>query len=119
MLGDAGIPHRLKFTKMGWPYIVFEAPAFGGLVSLQYRARRVDRETKRVRDAHYLIFYPLENGHQGNKSCSDMVSVIDTLGIDEEKIAEGQAARAHLSLEDRAISVVDPFEEASYLAKMR
>lgn len=120
-LGDAGIPHSLRYSTMGYPYIRFEAPAFGGEVSLQYRGTIKDRETKEVvRTSHFLIFYPLDNGHQATRSCApDVDALMEMLGIDRDLIAEGRAGRNHLSDWDRAISVVDPLQEASLIASMR
>lgn len=92
MLGDAGIQHILRYSKMGWPYVLFEAPAFEGVVSLQYRGMIKDRKTREItREPHFLIFYPLDNGQQATRRCDDIVALIDTLGIDEERIAEGRA----------------------------
>lgn len=120
MLGDAGIQHSLRYSKKGWPYVLFEAPAFEGAVSLQYRGMIKDRKTKEVTsEPHFLIFYPLDNGHQATRRCDDLTALIDALGIDDERIAEGRAGRDHLSQDDRAMSVVDPMQEASLVASMR
>ncbi len=120
-LGDAAIPHRLRYSSMGYPYIRFQAPAFEGEVSVQYRGMKKDRDTKEItREAHFLIFYPLANGHQGTRKCTpDVSDLMDTLGIDRDLIAEGYLGRNHLSEWDRAISVVDPYQEASLMASMR
>lgn len=119
-LGDAGIPHSLHYSKMGWPYIRFECPHYDGPVSLQYRAMIRDRKTKEVtREAHYLIFFQMSGGGQGTRSCRDLKALMDKLGIDEERIAEGRRDRDHLSQRDRAISIVDPQQEASIIASMR
>lgn len=120
-LGDAGIPHSLRYSNMGYPYIRFEAPAFEGEVSVQYRAMIKDRKTKEiVREPHFLIFYPGKNGNQATRSCApDAADLMDVLGVDRDLIAEGYRGRDHLSDWDRAISVVDPLQEASLVASMR
>ncbi|NTF17161.1 hypothetical protein G6L37_01785 [Agrobacterium rubi] len=119
-LGDAGIPHGLHYSKMGWPYIRFDSPHYDGPVSVQYRAMIRDRQTKVVtREAHYLVYFPMSDGRQGTRSCEDLQSLMDKLGIDDERVAEGRVARDHLSLEDRAVSVVDPLQEDSLIASMR
>lgn len=119
-LGDAGIPHSLHYSKMGWPYIRFECPHFDGPVSVQYRDMIRDRKTREVtREAHFLIFFQLSGGGQGTRSCPDLQALLDKLEIDDERVAEGRAAREHLSQWDRAISVVDPQQEASIIASMR
>lgn len=119
-LGDAGIPHSLRYSSMGWPYVLFEAPSFETTVSVQFRAMIKDRKTKEItRQPHFLVFYPAGNGQQATRSCSDIDALMDTLGIDDDRIAEGRVNRDHLSQYDRAISVVDPQQEASLVASMR
>jgi hypothetical protein len=79
-----------------------------------------DRKTKEItREPHFLIFYPLSNGHQATRSCADAVALMDTLGIEAARIAEGRETRDHLSQHDRAMSVVDPLQEESLVASMR
>jgi hypothetical protein len=119
-LGDAGIPHSLHYTKLGWPYIRFECPHYDGPVSVQYREMIRDRKTKEItREAHYLVFFQMKDGRQGTRSCPDLEALMDKLGIDGDRIAEGRAQRDHLSQHDRAVSVVDPLQEASLMASMR
>lgn len=80
MLGDAGIPHSLRSSSMGWPYVLCEVPAFDGNVSVQYRGIIKDRKTKEItREPHFLIFYTLPNGRQATRRCDDVTSLIDTL----------------------------------------
>lgn len=119
-LGDAGIPHSLRYSKLGYPYIRFEASAFGCEVSVQYRGMKKDRQTKEItREAHFLIFYPGENGQQATRRCPrDSGALMDMMGIDPDLIAEGYAGRNHLEDWERAVSVVDPLQEASLLASM-
>lgn len=119
-LGDAGIPHSLKRTKNGWPYIRFEAPSFGIEISAQYRGARKNTETKEVRLAHFLVFLPGDKpNEQKTRSFSAMDKVLAFLGIDEEMIADGRKARAALSIEERAMSVMSPEVERSYVALLR
>lgn len=119
-LGDAGIPHSLHYSKMGWPYIRFECPHYNGPVSVQYRGIVRDRKTREVtREAHFLVFFQMGSGRQGTRSFPDLSSLLDKLEIDPERMMEGRATRGHLSLMDRAISVVDPLQEESYAAAMR
>jgi hypothetical protein len=44
---------------------------------------------------------------------------MDMLGIDPDLIADGYARRDHLEDWERAVSVVDPQQEASLVASMR
>jgi hypothetical protein len=120
-LGDASIPHSLRYSSMGYPYIRFAAPAFEGEVSVQYRGMKKDRQTKEItREAHFLIFDPGRNGQQATRSCEpDSSSLMDMLGIDPDLIADGYARRDHLEDWERAVSVVDPQQEASLVASMR
>lgn len=120
MLGDAGIPHTLRRTKNGWPYIKFEAPAVGHEVSLQYRNKRTDRETKEVREAHYLVFIKLPGEYrQATRSFTDTKQLLAFLGIDQEMLASNRSGREGLSNYDRAISVMTPTVEKSYIELLR
>ncbi|MCS4088430.1 hypothetical protein [Rhizobium sp. BK176] len=120
LLGDAGIPHTLRRTKNGWPYIRFEAPSIGNEVSLQYRNRRTDRQTQEVRDAHYLVFIKLPGvDRQATRSFSSAEQLLSFLGIDDEMLASNRTGREGLSAYDRAISVMTPAVEQSYTELMR
>jgi hypothetical protein len=120
LVGDAGIPHTLRRTKNGWPYIKFEAPSVGRDVSLQYRNKRTDKDTKEVRAAHYLVFIKLEGEYrQATRSFTDTEQLLAFVGIDEELLASNRAGREGLSSYDRAISVMTPAVEQSYTELMR
>jgi hypothetical protein len=120
LLGDAGIPHTLRRTKNGWPYIKFEAPSVGSEVSLQYRNKRTDKETQEVRDGHYLVFIKLQGEYrQATRSFADADQLLAFLGIDGDMLASNRAGREGLSSYDRAISVMTPAVELSYAALMR
>lgn len=119
-LGDAGIPHSLKRTKNGWPYIRFEAPSLGIEISAQYRGARKNAETREVRPAHFLVFLPGDKpNEQKTSSFSTVDKVLTFLGIDEEMTAEGRKTRAALSIEERAASIMSPEVERSYVAMLR
>lgn len=116
MLGDAGIPHTLRRTKNGWPYIKFEAPSVGHEVSLQYRNKRTDRETQEVSEAHYLVFVKLPGEYrQEARSFTDTNQLLAFLGVDQEMLASNRSGREWLSTYDRAISVMTPNVEKSYM----
>lgn len=120
LLGDAGIPHTLRRTKNGWPFIKFEAPSTGGEVSLQYRNKRTDKETQEVRDAHYLVFIKVQGEYrQATRSFTAIEQLLVFLGIDEEMLASNRAGREGLSSYDRAVSVMTPAVEQSYTDLMR
>ncbi|MCZ7862512.1 hypothetical protein O9X98_14150 [Agrobacterium salinitolerans] len=120
MLGDAGIPHSLRRTKNGWPYVKFEAPSVGHEVSLQYRNKRTDRDTQEVREAHYLVFIKLQGEYrQATRSFTDTDHLLAFLGIDQEMLASNRAGREGLSKYDRAISVMTPAVELSYMELVR
>jgi hypothetical protein len=119
-LGDAGITHSLKRTKNGWPYIRFEAPSLGIDVSVQYRNARKNGETKEVRPAHFLVFLPGGRANeQKTRSFPKIDQVIAFLGIDEGMMAEGRVARATLSAAERAMPVMSPEIERSYIAMLK
>jgi hypothetical protein len=119
-LGDAGIPHTLRRTKNGWPYIRFDAPALGHEVSVQYRRRRTDRETHAVRDAHFLAFLPIEGStEQATRSFVTDEELLSFLGIDDRMRLSNRENRESLSQSARAISILPPEIEHSYIANMR
>ncbi|MCV9964178.1 hypothetical protein OIU34_20040 [Pararhizobium sp. BT-229] len=119
-LGDAGIPHSLKRTKNGWPYIRFDAPSLGIEVSVQFRAKRRHPETKAVQPAHFLAFLPGDSpGRQATRSFETMSEILPFLGIDEQAVTEGKKARMALSTEERAKSVMTREVERSYVSMMK
>lgn len=119
-LGDAGIPHSLKRTKNGWPYIRFDAPSLGIEVSVQFRAKRRHPDTKAVRPAHFLAFLPGDApGRQTTRSFETMSEILPFLGIELQAVAEGKKARSALSIEDRAKSVMTPEIERSYVSMIK
>jgi hypothetical protein len=98
-LGDVGIPHSLKRTKNGWPYIRFEAPSLEIEVSVQYRAKRRHPETKAVRPAHFLAFLPGDAPcRQATRSFETMSEILPFLGIDLQAVTEGKKTRSALSI---------------------
>ncbi|MBY3157313.1 hypothetical protein HFO56_33855 [Rhizobium laguerreae] len=120
LLGDAGIPHRLRRTKNGWPYVKFEAPSVGQEVSLQYRNKHTNKETKEVRDAHYLVFIRLQGEfRQATRSFADAGQLLAFLGIDAEMLAKNRDGRESLSAHERAVSVMTHEVEQSYTTLMR
>lgn len=119
-LGDAGIPHSLKWTKNDWPYIRFDAPSLGEVISAQYRNARRKTKTREARTAHFLVFLSGDKpNEQKTRSFSTVDEILTFLGIDEEMMADGKTARAALSNEERAMSIMPPEIERSYVAMLR
>lgn len=120
LLGDAGIPHSLKRTKNGWPYIRFDAPSLGIEVSVQFRAKRRHPESKAVRPAHFLAFLPGDApGRQATRSFETMSEILPFLGIEPQAFTEGKNARSALSIKERAKSVMTPEVEQSYVSMFK
>lgn len=119
-LGDAGIPHALRYSKNGFPYVLFDPQDDGVIVSAQYRARVKNPLWKgTLIPARYVVFTPAENGRQHVAQYETPYEMLEVLGISRERLEEGKSARCNLPLEERAISVVHPRQEASLVAAMR
>jgi hypothetical protein len=119
-LGDAGIPHSLKRTKNGWPYIRFDAPSLGIEISVQHRAKRRVPETKEVRNAHFLAFIPGKTpGRQATRSYETISELLAFLGVELQVDTERKKARSALSVEERAKSVMTPEVERSYVSMLK
>lgn len=118
ILGDAGIPHSLRRSKNGWPYIRFVSPVLGTEISFQFRRQR--RRNGVYLPAHFLAFIP--GGVPGTQTAfkfNDLVEVLAFVSPDPEALASGREARKELSFAERVVSVLEPQVERSYLAMMK